>query len=161
MFEFKPLSPEGVEAALERAEHYRLLNEPREAESICRDILAIEPDNQRATILLILALSEQLGDGGGEYEAEARDHLKKLNSEYERNYYAGIVCERRAKELLAHGTLGSGPMVYHLLRDAMAWFEKAEDCSPPGNDDSVLRWNTCARIILKNRLRPPPGPPGT
>jgi hypothetical protein len=43
----------------------------------------------------------------------------------------------------------------------MAWFEKAEEIRPPGNDDSVLRWNTCARIILKNKLRPPPGPPGT
>ena len=161
MFEFKPLSPEGVDAALERAERYRLLNEPREAESICRDILAVEPDNQAATIQLVLALSEQLAEGGSEYEAEARDLLKKLDSEYERSYYAGIICERRAKELLAHGTLGSGPMVYHLLRNAMAWFEKAEEIRPPGNDDSLLRWNTCARIILRNRLRPPPGPPGT
>jgi hypothetical protein len=161
MFEFKPLSPEGIEAALERAEHYRLLNEPREAESICRDILAIDPDNQRAAVLLVLALSEQLGDGSGGYEAEANDLLDMLDSKYERNYYAGIICERRAKELLAHGTLGSGPMVYHLLRDAMAWFEKAEEVRPPGNDDSLLRWNTCARIILKNKLRPPPGPPGT
>jgi hypothetical protein len=161
MFEFKPLSSEGVDAALDRAERYRLLNEPREAESICRDILAIEPDNQVATVQLVLALSEQLGEGGSAYEAEARDLLKKLDSEYERSYYAGIICERRAKELLAHGTLGSGPMVYHLLRDAMAWFEKAEEIRPQGNDDSLLRWNTCARIILKNRLRPAPGPPGT
>jgi hypothetical protein len=161
MFEFKPLSPEGIEAALERAEHYRLLNEPREAESICRDILEIDPDNQRAVVLLLLALSEQLGDGSGGYEAEAKNLLEKLDSEYERDYYAGIICERRAKELLAHGTLGSGPMVYHLLRDAMAWFEKAEEVRPTGNDDSLLRWNTCARIILKNKLRPPPGPPGT
>lgn len=156
MFEFKPLSPEGIDAALERAEHYRLLNEPREAESICRDILAIDPANQHAVILLILALSEQMGDGGTGYEAEARELLKKLESQYERNYYAGIICERRAKELLAHGTLGSGPKVYHLLRDAMAWFEKAEEFRPAGNDDALLRWNTCARIILRNRLRPPP-----
>ena len=67
MFQFKPLSPEGVEPALERAEQYRLLNEPREAESICRDILAIDPDNRRAIIQLVLALSEQLAEGGGEY----------------------------------------------------------------------------------------------
>jgi hypothetical protein len=161
MFEFKPLSLESIDAALQRAEHYRLLNEPREAESICRDVLAIDHDNQRAIILLVLALSEQLGEGGSEYESEAKELLKKLESEYERDYYTGIICERRAKELLAHGTLGSGPMVYQLLRDAMAWFEKAEDARPSGNDDSLLRWNTCARIILKNKLRPPPGPPGT
>lgn len=160
MFEFKPLSPEGVDAALERAERYRWLNEPAEAESICRDIVAIEPSNQRALVLLVLSLSEQFGEGGGAYEREAKEILQRLESEYERTYYAGIICERRAKELLAHGTLGSGPMVYHLLRDAMAWFEKAEEIRPPGNDDALLRWNTCARIILKNRLRPPPGPPG-
>ena len=161
MFEFKPLSLEGVGRALERAERYRLLNEPREAESICRDILTIEPDNQRALVLLVLALSEQLGDEGGADIDEARALLSKIVSEYERTYYAGIICERRAKELLAHGTLGSGPMVYHLLRDAMAWYEQAEQESTPGNDDPVLRWNTCARLILRNKLRPPPGPPGT
>ena len=161
MFEFKPLSPEGIDAALERAERYRLLNEPREAESICRDIIAIEPNNQQAVVQLILALSEQLGEGGSVYEREARQLLTRLDSEYERTYYAGIICERRAKELLSHGTLGSGPMVYQLLRDAMAWFEKAEEIRPPGNDDSLLRWNTCARTILKNKLRPAPGPPGS
>jgi len=161
MFEFKPLSPEGIDAALERAERYRLLNEPREAESICRDILAIDPENQAATVHLVLALSEQLGDGSSGYEAEANELLNKLDSDYERNYYAGIISERRAKELLAHGTLGCGPMVYELLRDAMVWFEKAEPLRPAGNDDSLLRWNTCARIILKNKLRPPPGLPGS
>lgn len=161
MFEFKPLSPQGVERALERAEHYRLLNEPREAESICRDILAVEPDNQRALVLLVLSLTEQFSDGGGGGEEEARQLLAKLDTEYERHYYAGIICERRAKELLAHGTLGSGPMVYQLLRDAMAWYERAETVRPQGNDDALLRWNTCARLVLKNKLRPPPGPPGT
>ena len=160
MFEFKPLSPEGVGRALERAEHYRLLNEPREAESICRDILAIEPDNQRAIVLLVLSLSEQFGEDGGVGIDEAKTLLSRLQSDYERAFYAGIICERRAKELLAHGTLGSGPRVYDLLRDAMAWYEKAEKNSPHGNDDSLLRWNTCARIILRNKLRPPPGPPG-
>ncbi len=159
MFEFKPLSPEGIKPALDRAEHYRLLNEPREAESICRDILAIEPGNQQAQVSLILALTEQLADEGGEIN-EAQELVSQLSSEYERAYYAGIVCERQAKQLLSHGTLGSGPMVYHLLRDAMAWYEKAEAVSPPNNDDALLRWNTCARIILRNKLRPPPGPPG-
>jgi tetratricopeptide (TPR) repeat protein len=161
MFQFKALSPEGIGPALQRAERYRLLNEPREAESICRDILAIDPDNQQALVLLVLSLTEQFGDGDAPDVTEARSLLLKLNSEYERTYYAGMICERLAKELLAHGTLGSGPRVYDLLRDAMAWYEKAEHIRPPGNDDALLRWNTCARIILRNKLRPPPGPPGT
>ncbi len=161
MFEFKALSPEGIGPALERAERYRLLNEPREAESICRDILAIDSEQQQALLLLVLSLTEQFGDDGGSNVDEARKLVSRLETEYERTYYSGIICERQAKELLAHGTLGSGPMVYYLLRDAMAWYEKAENLSPAGNDDAVLRWNTCARIILRNNLRPPPGPPGS
>ena len=35
-------------AALEKALRYRLLNEPVEAESICRDVLEVDPDNQAA-----------------------------------------------------------------------------------------------------------------
>jgi len=156
MFEFKPLSSEGVEPALEKAQHYRLLNEPWEAESICRDILAIDPENQRALALLILALTEQFGEEGGVNEDEAREILPRLSEEYSRKYYSGIVCERRAKEHLAHGTLGTGPVVFDLLREAMDWYEAAESLSQPGNDEALLRWNTCARLILRNRLRPPP-----
>ena len=46
MFEFKRITPEAVPAALSKAERYRLLNEPREAESICRDVLLVDPENQ-------------------------------------------------------------------------------------------------------------------
>jgi len=160
MFEFKPLSREGIQAALEKAEHYRLLNEPWEAESICRDILAIEPENQQALVLLVLALTEQFGEQGGVEADEPRGLLPQLESEYSRAYYAGIISERRAKEMLAHGTLGAGPVVFEMLREAMDWYEKAEDLASAGDDDALLRWNTCARLILRNRLRPPPRPPG-
>jgi hypothetical protein len=159
MFEFKPLSQKGIKPALEKAEHYRLLNEPWEAESICRDVLAIDPANQRALVLLVLALTEQFGEEGGVEADEPRELLPRLEGEYLKAYYAGIICERRAKELLAHGTLGTGPAVFELLRDAMDWYEKAEALASPGNDDALLRWNTCARLILRNRLRPPPRPP--
>jgi len=160
MFQFKPLSREAIGAALAKAEHYRLLNDAWEAESICRDILALDPGNQQAVTLLILAITEQLVEGGGDVD-EAEALLGRLEGEYDRAYHAGIIRERRAKEMLSHGTLGSGPVVFELLREAMDWYQKAEDVSPPGNDDALLRWNTCARLIIRNRLRPPPGPPGT
>ena len=32
--------------------------------------------------------------------------------------------------------------------------EKAEELRPPGNDDALLRWNACARIIMGNGLAP-------
>lgn len=161
MFEFKRLSQEAIAPALEKAEHYRLLNQPWEAESICRDVLAIDPDNQTALIILINALTEQFGEEGGVEEDEPKALLSRLAEERLRDYYAGIIAERRANELLAHGTLGSGPVVFELLREAMDCYEKAEASSPSGDDDALLRWNTCARIILRHRLRPPPRPPGT
>jgi hypothetical protein len=51
MYELKPLSREAIPAALEKAYRYRLLNEPLEAESICRDILEADPENQEATVM--------------------------------------------------------------------------------------------------------------
>jgi len=150
-FEFKTLSPEAVPRALAKAERYRLLNEPIEAESICLDALRIEPDNQEALAMLFLALTEQFGDTASTSVAEAWKAVERLRDDYERAYYTGILYERRAKAHLAHGTPGSGPRTYEWLREAMSWYEKAEAIRPPTNDDAILRWNACARLILRDR----------
>jgi len=63
MFELKLLTKVAVPKALERAERYRFLNEPGEAESICLDVLRVEPDNQKALITLLLALTDQIEHG--------------------------------------------------------------------------------------------------
>ncbi len=99
MFELKRLSEDAIPAALERALRYRLLNEPAEAESICHDVLRIDPENQEALVLLLLALTDRFGK---------------------------------------------------------SWFEKAEALRPARNDDALLHWNTCARIIMGNQLTPRP-----
>jgi len=148
MFTLKPLSKEAVPAALSRAERYRLLNEPWQAESICRDVLAVEPGHQAATILLILALTDQFGHGIS--VKEANDVVAGLRGEYERAYYSGIVEERRAMALLRQGDCRSNQVVHALLRQAMEWYEKAESMRPQGNDESVLRWNTCVRVLRKH-----------
>jgi hypothetical protein len=158
-FKLKPLSSDAIATALPKADQYRMLNQPWEAESICRDILAVDPSNQQARVILLLALTEQFGEEQEGHVAEAESLLSTFDGDYERAYYAGLICERRAKELLAHGTLGAGPAVYDLLAQAMKWFETAEANRPPGNDDALLRWNTCARMIMRNDLRPAPGPP--
>ena len=75
-----------------------------------------------------------------------------MKSEYERAYYSGIIAERRAKTKLRQHTPGCRFQAYDLLREAMDWFEKAEPLSPSGHDDAILRWNTCARIIERNKL---------
>jgi hypothetical protein len=154
MFELKLLSGEAIPAALEKAERYRLLNEPAEAESICLDVLKADPENQQALITLLLAMTDRFGKGYGVSDTQAKQLLSRVKGEYERAYYAGILAERRAKAKLAQGTPGSKFYAYDGFRDAMSWFEKAEALRPPGHDDALLRWNTCARIITQNRLVP-------
>ena len=68
MFKLKPLSKEAVPAALEKANCYRFLNEPVEAESICLDILEVEPENQQAIITLLLSLTDQFGHDLGKHQ---------------------------------------------------------------------------------------------
>lgn len=48
------------------------------------------------------------------------------------------------------GAARSGPVVYDWLREAMEHYERAEKLCPPGNDDALLRWNTCARVIMEH-----------
>ena len=82
-FKLKKLSAEAIPAALERAERYRLLNEPVQAESICLDILAVEPNNQQALVCLLLSLSEQFGENITEKLDRAWSILPKLSDEYQ------------------------------------------------------------------------------
>ena len=157
MFELKPLSREAIPRALEKAERYRLLNEPVEAESICRDILRLQPDDQRALVMLLLALSDEFEEGIPDAVAHAQDILGSLKDAYERAYYSGIVSERRAKAQLHQGRPGSGYAAYDLIREAMSFYEKAEALRPPGNDDALLRWNACVRILQRHpHLGPAP-----
>ena len=154
-FELKTLSPETVARAIAKAERYRLLNEPAEAESICLDALAIEPDNHDALVNLLLALTEQFEDDVPMAVTEAFKVVDRLSDPYEHAYYSGIVWERRAKAQLHRGGLGLGAQVYASMREAMTWYERAEAIRPAGNDDALLRWNTCARVIMRDpRLVP-------
>jgi hypothetical protein len=148
MFELKQLSREAIPSALSKAERYRLLNEPWQAESICQDVLRIEPGNRVALSTLLLALTDQFQHGADVHEAW--DVVARMQDAYERSYYSGIVCERRAQAMLQHGRHGSGTMVYESLRSAMQWYEKAEATRPPANDDALLRWNTCARLLMRH-----------
>src|SRR5262249_25425900 len=154
-FQLKPMDAAAVPRALEKAERYRLLAEPEEAESICLDILAIEPDHQQALVMLLLALTDQFRHNHTDCQARALDLVPRLRDEYERCYYAGIIRERRGSAQLDRGSPGSSALARAWLQEAMSWYEKAEAVRPPHNDDAILRWNTCARIIMKHNLSAP------
>jgi hypothetical protein len=150
-FELKTLSPEAVPRALAKAERYRLLNEPGEAESICLDALEADADNQEALVTLLLALTDQFDDDATSRLSDAWKCAERMRSDYDRAYYTGIIWERRAKARLRRGVPDCGPRAYEWLREAMNWYEKAEPIRPAGNDDALLRWNTCARLIMRDR----------
>jgi hypothetical protein len=149
MFELKILSPEAVPRALAKAERYRLLNEPGEAESICLDALEVGPTNQEAITMLLLAITDQF-DADTSRVPDAWKMVDRLTTEYERAYYSGIIYERRAKASLKHAKPRSGPRAYEWLREAMACYERAEKLRSSNNDDALLRWNACARLIMSN-----------
>jgi predicted nucleic acid-binding protein len=154
-FELKRIAPNSIPEALAKVERYRLLNEPNLAESICLDILTAAPENQEALIALLLARTDQFGSGVT--HASALELLERIESEYARAYYGGIVWERLAHHHLRQGRPNSPSAAYHALRKAMEFYEQAEAMRSPGNDDAILRWNTCARIIMRNQaVRPMP-----
>ena len=150
MFKLKPLSPDAVPRALAKAERYRLLNEPGEAQSICLDVLAADPANQEALRTMILSLTDQFeSDQALTHDALATVAL--LRDEYERRYYSGIIHERRAKAHLAHHTPRSGSRAYEWLLQAMRCYDEADALRPANNEDARLRWNACARLIDRGR----------
>jgi hypothetical protein len=152
MFELKRLSSEEIPAALEKARHYRLLNEPSAAESICLDILEVEPDNQEALVVIVLAMSDRFNRDYAVGDAQIQSYLSRLTDAHEKAYYTGIVYERRAKAHLRKNSVGSEETVFELFSQAMKCFEKAENS--PRSADAKLRWNQCARIIMRNKLAP-------
>ena len=148
MFDLKTISESSIQAALEKAVRYRLLNEPEDAESICRDVLAIDDDNQQALVTLVLALTDQFNVSLSDHHQEAQEFASRLESEFEREYYAGIISERHAKAIRRHAAPGWGGVVYDWLCRAMECYERAEKLQPQDNNDATLRWNSCARIIM-------------
>ena len=146
----KPITAAGIPSALKKVERYRLLNDAVAAESICLDVLEVDPDNQEALHSLILSISDQLDTELTEGVTRARKLLPQVSDEYERAYLAGIVCERRGKAQLHRGALGSAEVAADWFREAMTWYSKAEAMRPAGNDESILRWNSCVRLLGKH-----------
>jgi tetratricopeptide (TPR) repeat protein len=141
----KTISTSGINEALSKALHYRNLNEPEEAESICHDILAADPENQSAIRQLGLSITDQFTGTSIDRYAEAEKTFSRITDPYDREYCTGLYLERRAKAQIRAGV---PPHVWiGLLHEAMRHFESAEKIRPAGNDDALLRWNRCVRIL--------------
>ncbi len=147
-FELKPISVQSIPHTLEKVERYRLLNEPALAESICLDVLEVAPDHQQALISLLLARTDQFQSNA--QPKGALEVLARIKGDYEQEYYTGVIWERLGNARIRHGDPGTRSSAYHALRDAMIHYEKAMNFAQTGNDDAILRWNTCARMIMLN-----------
>lgn len=153
MADFKRISHAAIPHAIQKAERYRLLNQSWATESICLDILEVDPANQQVIVMLILALTDQFGIEPKELAHQARALLHRVSDPYQRTYYAGIISERLGHAQLATTAMHAEALAHDSLSEAMAHFEQAERLRPSGNDDAILRWNTCARTL--QRLRAP------
>lgn len=158
MSEIRPLERSLIPAALERAKHYREQSEPLQAESACLDVLEADPENQEALSLLLLALTDQFTHVSPPDLGKVRALIPRIEGEYHRLYYSGLVAERRATALVTNPRIrGSGFLAYDLLRSAMAFYEQAQEVAGSGEPEPTLRWNACARILERNpRIRPDP-----
>lgn len=140
----KKLAKESLSAAIDKAEHYRALNEPEEAESICRDVLETEPDHQAALRLLGLAITDGFSKDRARELQEALSVFMKLTSEYERVYFRGIAWERAGK---AHLQAGESHNALSCFEHALDAYEDAESLAPHTVPDPILRWNFCVRLL--------------
>lgn len=156
MLELKPLSKDAIPQALEKAMRYRLLNQPWQAESICRDILRTDPDNQEAIYTLILAITDQFEAKYKTSLQKAREMVSKLTDPYQREYCLGLIFERQAKAALKRTTPRAGFIAFEYLGRAIQHYENAEKNRPEKNEDSILRWNACVRFVKQHNLKPAP-----
>lgn len=156
MKRLKKISKASVPDALKMAERYRLLNEPNEAESICLDVLEVDPKNRSAKVMLILSLSDQFSERMAAYD-EAQALVNELKKVYDRNYYSGVLCERRARAHFQQDSMSSGHVAYDWFQQALEYFDKAGKGRPKGNDEAYFRWNAVLRTLeLHQSLQPHP-----
>lgn len=160
MPDLKPISKHAIPAALEKARHYRLLNQPWQAESICRDILRTDPENQKVIYTIILAITDQFEGKLKRSLSKALELVKKLTDEYEAEYCTGLIYERQATAALNRQTPRAGYIAHDYLIRAMQHYENAEKLRPATNEESVLRWNSCHRFINRHNLKSSPDESG-
>ena len=152
----KPITREGVPAALQKAHRYRVLNDPTAAESICLDVLAVDPANVEALVMHVLTITDQFRRGRAEDLKRAEQAVAKLENPYRHAYYRGVIYERWANGILERAEPRAGEMAHPWIDRALEHFERAESMREPGNDEAILRWNTCVRLLHRHPDVKPP-----
>src|SRR5262249_59215005 len=124
--------------------YYRSTNAPKDSKSICRDILAVDPNQRLALRMLALPITDHFLGGVSDRYREAEEIFQRLSENYDRLYYTGILYERRAKAQLC--ARQSPPTLLPLFERALQNFCEAEKIPPAGNDASIPSWNRFVRL---------------
>ncbi len=153
--ELKAITQEGVPAALQKAHRYRVLNDSAAAESICLDVLAVDPSNREALVMHVLSITDQFDGGRAVDLKRAEEAVALLKDPYTNAYYNGITCERWAKAIIRRNIPRGDEMAWEWIDRAFVWYGKAEKLRAPGNDEAILRWNACVRLLAaRPKVRP-------
>lgn len=161
MPELKPISKDAIPGALEKARHYRLLNQPWQAESICSDILRAEPDNQQVIYELVLTITDQFEGKFKRSVSNALEVAEKLTNTYQREYCSGLIYERQAMAAFKRQTPRAGYIAFNYLEQALYHYGNALKIRPSTNDEAILRWNACVRFINQYKLKSAPEESGS
>ena len=145
--ELKRLKDKNLGTAIALAKHYRDLNQPDEAESICRDVLEIEPANVDALRTLGLAMTDRFASQWMSLFEDACAAFKQLPTEYERAYYVGIAWERYAK---AQAEAGRAHNAIHAFEEAIGFFEEASNHAAKDDPAPILHFNRCVRALTSS-----------
>jgi len=150
----KPLPRSDVAAVLSRADKCRAAGESDVAESMCLDALELEPDNQAALVVLLLARTDLIDRGMSRGVERAREVLPRLTAAYDQAYYAGLICERQARYMLSQRGSRSGAIAWEWFQFALEHYEDASRIDPE-KLEPVLRSNACTRLVAGNRYCAP------
>ena len=88
---------------------------------------------------MVLALTDQFDHELSQPFSKSREAVQRLTDDYCRNYYYGIICERRGKVHFERGGPGSGHIAYDWFRQAMEAYEVMTDPATSDEERDRLR----------------------
>jgi hypothetical protein len=150
---YQIISQKSIPTVLKKARQYRALLEPDLAISICLDVFAIEPTNQDALVIYMLALTDVYSHQNIKPQPEKiLKTIAQFESEFHQVYYQGIFLERKARAMLKSSM--SHSFAYEGLMEALELYQQAQKIAPEQCADPILRHNSILRTIDKEKLTP-------
>ena len=154
--DFKNLESADLDAALAAAQASWAELRAEETESICLDILELDPNHRSTLDLLLRCRIELLKKGLPQSVARAQELIPQLDSDFDQAFYSGMIREAQARYLLEKRGRATSGVAYSWFRHAMDDFAAASNLDA-GRVEPKLHWNACLRTLENNpQCVPPP-----